>query len=183
MSTAETSTVIVVRDCDAVTIPSGVPTTLPAHSVVQVVQSVGGAITVRTEDGSLLRIDRRDADAVGLDPAREPTTPAAGAAFSIAAVTDVLHGIYDPEIPIDVVELGLVYRCEEHVDASGRRRIEIDLSMTAPGCGMGEILRDDVERAVADVAGVDEVVATLVWDPPWGFDRLSDAARLRLGLL
>jgi metal-sulfur cluster biosynthetic enzyme len=98
-------------------------------------------------------------------------------------VTDALRTVYDPEIPIDIVELGLVYRCDEVVGDDGTRTIDIDLSMTAPGCGMGDVLRADVERVVGQVPGVDRVVATVVWDPPWSYARLSDVARLQLGML
>jgi probable FeS assembly SUF system protein SufT len=183
MSTIGTSTVTVTRDCDAITIPSGLSARLAAGTTVEVVQSFGGAITVRAERGGLLRVDRADADAVGMDVQEERRGDADGSAFSMDRVTEALHLVHDPEIPIDIVELGLVYRCEEHLGADGDRRIEIDLSMTAPGCGMGNVLRDDVERVVGNVPGVDHVQATLVWDPPWGYDRLSDTARLRLGLL
>lgn len=98
-------------------------------------------------------------------------------------VTEALRTVYDPEIPIDILELGLVYRCEEHVGDDGTRRIEIDLSMTSPGCGMGDVLCADVDRVVGQIPGVDTVETTLVWDPPWGYERLSDTARLQLGLL
>jgi probable FeS assembly SUF system protein SufT len=184
-NTTGTSTVTVARDCDAVAIPSGTAVLVPAGTMVQVVQSFGGAVTVRTPLGGLLRIDAVDADAVGLerDTHALDTVESTDAEFSMDQVTDALRQVYDPEIPIDIVELGLVYRCEAHSDTHGRRRIVIDLSMTAPGCGMGEVLRGDVERVVGDLAGVDDVQVTLVWDPPWGYDRLSETARLRLGLL
>jgi metal-sulfur cluster biosynthetic enzyme len=103
--------------------------------------------------------------------------------FEAERVEAALRTVYDPELSLNVVELGLVYRCEEEVDPDGRRRIVIDLSMTAPGCGMGDVLRGDAERAVRAVPGVDDVRATLVWDPPWTLDRMSEAARLELGLL
>ena len=111
--------------------------------------------------------------------------PECGAAgpFEISHVLDALHEIYDPEIPVSIVELGLVFRCEEIQCPDGTRRIEIDMSMTAPGCGMGDILRADALRAVQAVPGVDEVDVTLVWTPPWSVDRMSEAARLQLGLL
>lgn len=102
--------------------------------------------------------------------------------FSMDQVTEVLHTVNDPELPLDIVELGLVYRCEEQLDGE-RRRIVIDMSMTSPGCGMSDILCGEVERAVGALPGVDEVDVTIVWDPPWSLDRLSDTARLRLGLL
>jgi metal-sulfur cluster biosynthetic enzyme len=102
--------------------------------------------------------------------------------FELASVVDALQQVYDPEIPVSIVELGLVYRCEERLDG-GRRTIEIDMSMTAPGCGMGDLLRQAAERAVREVPGVDDVVVELVWDPPWTTARISEAARLQLGLL
>ena len=98
-------------------------------------------------------------------------------------VYDALSSVYDPGIPVDIVELGLVYRCEETVGLLDTRRIEIDMSMTAPGCGMGDVLRDDAARAVMAVPGVDDVEVNIVWDPPWTIDRMSDAARLQLGML
>lgn len=174
------------RDCPAVTIPAGRPLVLGAGCAVAVVQTLGGSVTVRTPSG-LARIEADAAAeaglaaALGLDPERAVTVRPGE--FSMDLVVEALHTVYDPEIPIDVVELGLVYRCEEHVDDDGRRRVEVDMSMTAPGCGMGDVLRGDVERVVGALPGVDRVEVTLVWDPPWSFDRLSDEARLRLGLL
>jgi probable FeS assembly SUF system protein SufT len=187
MSAATAPIVAVLRDCDAIAVPSGITTVLPAGTLVQLVQSIeGGAVTVRTSLGGLLRIDPADSDAVGIthDPGVRGGSDAAGhSEFSMDRVTEALHTVYDPEIPVDVVELGLVYRCEERYDESQRRRIEIDLSTTAPGCGMGDVLCGDVERVVRRIPGVDDVLVTLVFDPPWCLDRISDAARLRLGLL
>jgi metal-sulfur cluster biosynthetic enzyme len=120
---------------------------------------------------------------VGLEPAdghelAEPSGP-----FDMSLVLDALGQVYDPEIPVSIVELGLVYRCEEVTGPLGTRRIEIDMSMTAPGCGMGDILRHDAADAVSAVPGVDDVEVNLVWDPPWTMHRMSEAARLQLGLL
>jgi metal-sulfur cluster biosynthetic enzyme len=103
--------------------------------------------------------------------------------FDLDRVMDALGGVYDPEIPVSIVELGLVYRCDVIERPDGTRRIEIDMSMTAPGCGMGDVLRIDAERAVLAVPGVDDVHVELVWDPPWTMHRISEAARLQLGLL
>jgi probable FeS assembly SUF system protein SufT len=156
--------------------------TLDEGSHVEVVQRLGASITVRTGMGSLLRIDGADADALGL----EPVTAAMAAtttAFQIGHVIDALQTVFDPEIPVSIVELGLVYRCEEIVQKDGTRRVEIDMSMTAPGCGMGDVLRTDALRAVRAVPGVDDVDVTLVWDPPWNMGRMSEAARLQLGML
>lgn len=169
------------RDYPAVTIPAGVAVVLPAGTVAEVVQTLGGTVTIRTQEG-LSRIDAEVAEGLGINPAAERSVLIRGTEFSMDQVTESLRTVYDPEIPIDIVELGLVYRCDEVLDDGGRR-IEIDLSMTSPGCGMGDVLCADVDRVVGALPGVDAVTTTLVWDPPWGFDRLSDAARLQLGLL
>lgn len=170
------------RDCPATTVPYGEALTLDAGGLVEVVQRLGASITVRTAMGSLLRIDGADADALGLERLDAGEAPATGP-FEIARVIDALQGIYDPEIPVSIVELGLVYRCEEVRLPDGRRRIEIDMSMTAPGCGMGDVLRSDALRAVSAIPGVDDVDVTLVWNPPWNIGRMSEAARLELGML
>jgi probable FeS assembly SUF system protein SufT len=181
--TAGWAPVVLVRDCAATTIPFGERVTLDAGVEVQIVQQLGAAITVRTERGALLRVDGTDADALGLERPAEGDTAMSNAPFDMDQVIDALRGIYDPEIPVSIVELGLVYRCEEVDGADGARRIEIDMSMTAPGCGMGDVLRADATRAVQAVPGVGDVEVTLVWDPPWSIHRMSEEARLELGLL
>ena len=169
------------RDCAATTVPYGDTVTLDEGGLVGIVQRLGGSITVRTEMGTLLRIDGADADALGLEPATRDGL--IEGPFAMGRVIDALRSIYDPEIPVSIVELGLVYRCEEIPRSDGIRRIEIDMSMTAPGCGMGDVLRADARRAVEAVPGVDEVEVSLVWYPPWTIERMSEAARLQLGLL
>ena len=171
------------RDCEATTVPYGERIALTAGGEVEIVQQLGGSITVRTQMGTLLRIDGADADALGLEVPDHPAASVGDADFDISHVLDALQGVYDPEIPVSIVELGLVYRCEEHEGADGTRRIEIDMTMTAPGCGMGEVLRSDAIRTVMAVPGVDDVEVNLVWDPPWSIHRMSEATRLQLGLL
>jgi probable FeS assembly SUF system protein SufT len=175
--------VTLVRDCTATTVPYGERVALTAGGEVQIVQQLGGSITVRTEMGTLLRVDGHDADALGLEVPDRPAPPTAGTAFDMGLVTEALQSVYDPEIPVSIVELGLVYRCDEVHLPDGSRRIEVDMSMTAPGCGMGDVLRADATRAVAALPGVDDVEVTLVWNPPWSIHRMSEAARLQLGLL
>jgi probable FeS assembly SUF system protein SufT len=175
--------VVLDRACFVYTIPRGEAAVLDEGDQVQIVQTLGDNVTVRTRTGQLVRIEGRDADAVGHDPVPAPTVPPGSDGFSLAMVGDALQQVYDPEIPVSIVELGLVYRCEELIDDDGRRRIDIDMSMTAPGCGMGDVLRADAERVVRSVPGVDDVTVTLVWDPPWTVQRMSEAARLELGLL
>jgi probable FeS assembly SUF system protein SufT len=180
--TGRWSPVTLRRECMATTVPAGQVVLLSEGGEVEVVQRLGASITVRTELGALLRLDAADADALGLEPATDDAAPASGP-FDMRHVLDALGQVYDPEIPVSIVELGLVYRCEEFPSLLGTRRIEIDMSMTAPGCGMGDVLRGDAARAVLAVPGVDDVEVNLVWDPPWTIHRMSDAARLQLGLL
>ena len=179
------SPVILRRECTARTVPAGETVVLSEGGEVEVVQHLGRSITVRTQLGSLLRIDDDDADAIGLVPPVDGDVEAAVDEGGLTAerVLDALRGVYDPEIPVDVVELGLVYRCDVLAEDDGTRRVEIDMSMTAPGCGMGDVLADDAERIVAALAGVDAVEVRLVFEPPWTVERMSDAARLRLGML
>lgn len=170
------------RDCPAILIPSGQPVTLPEGSSVVVVQTLGGSFTVQTERGWLARIGDGDADALGIEAVVSPEVrPGGPASFDPEAVIEELRGVYDPEIPVNVVDLGLIYACEAHETPAGQR-VEIKMSMTAPGCGMGDVLKADAEARVRTVPGVAEVDVELVWDPPWSMDRMSDAARLQLGL-
>lgn len=177
------SPITLLRDCMATTVPAGELVLLNEGGEVEIVQQLGGSITVRTAVGSLLRIDAADADALGLEPPEDAVPAPADGPFDMSQVLAALDQVYDPEIPVSIVELGLVYRCEELPGPLGTRRIEIDLSMTAPGCGMGDVLRADAARVVSAVPGVDDVEVELVWDPPWTIDRMSEAARLQLGLL
>lgn len=162
--------------------PYGEQVTLDAGGLVEIVQRLGASITVRTQMGSLLRIDGTDAGALGLDPIGVGHR-AADRPFEIDQVVDALQQIFDPEIPVSIVELGLVYRCDEIIKADGSRRIEIDMTMTAPGCGMGDVLRADALRAVQAIPDVDDVDVQIVFDPPWNIGRMSEAARLQLGLM
>lgn len=172
------------RDIPATTVPYGETTTLPAGETVTIVQSLGGSVTVRTPFGVLLRIDGENTDAIGIEreiPERAVALHGKGP-FSMDQVTNALQTVYDPEIPISIVELGLIYRLEEVTDDDGSRVIEIDMTMTAPGCGMGDVLRDEAQRVVEQVPGVDRADIELVFDPPWSMERISEDARLELGL-
>lgn len=171
------------RDCAAVLVPSGVGVMLAAGERVVVRQRLGGSVTVETARGGLARIDARDADAFendGFPVAPDPST--GDEVVTVERVLEALRNVYDPEIPINVVDLGLIYRCELFPLEQGALRVEVDLSMTAPGCGMGDVLKRDAAENVRSLAGVAEVVVEVVFDPPWGLDRLSEAARLTLGM-
>ena len=168
------------RDCEATRIPSGSSVVLPAGTRVTIAQTLGGHFTVTTEDGSLLRIADRDADALGAPAAAAPA-PIVEGPFEEERVWEQLRTVFDPEIPVNLVDLGLIYRCEAVPLPDGGQRVEIAMSMTAPGCGMGDVLKEDVRRKVQSVPGVREVKVEVVWDPPWDASRMSDAARLQLG--
>ena len=180
---ASRTPVVVTRDCVVTTIPYGDSAQLSAGDRVVIMQTLGGSVTVRTERGYLVRIDGADADAVGMSPQSLVGIEASDEPFKMSTVMEALGTVYDPEIPISIVELGLVYRCEEIEGPDDTRLISIDMSMTAPGCGMGDILRADAAKVVRMCPGVDDVDVTLVWDPPWDISRMSDAARLELGML
>jgi probable FeS assembly SUF system protein SufT len=174
------------RDCVATLIPGGQPITLQRGQTVAVVQTLGDSVTIQTEYGYLVRLSAADSTAMGLADVAASSSATDGESdvpFDLDHVTAALKEVYDPEIPINVVDLGLIYRCEAIPLPDGTHRIEIDMSMTAPGCGMGDILKADAAKAAGMVRGVGDVMVELVWDPPWGIERISDAARLQLGLM
>ena len=169
------------RDCPAVLVPQGDAVNLPAGSVGYITQALGGSFTVFVE-GNLFRISGDDADAIG-KPRPEPLRleEGAGDAEVEKLVWEQLRTCFDPEIPINVVELGLVYDCDlETVD--GGRKVNIRMTLTAPGCGMGEILVEDVRTKVERVPTVVEADVELVFDPPWTQAMMSEAARLETGM-
>ncbi|MGH9068219.1 MAG: putative Fe-S cluster assembly protein SufT [Acidimicrobiales bacterium] len=174
------------RDCAAILIPSGQPVSLRRGERAVVVQTLGGSVTVQTDAGYLARVGPEDVDALGLDgdegDGRGPEGRADGGPFEPGSVIEALKTVFDPEIPINVVDLGLVYGCQIRPLPGGGHRVEIEMSMTAPGCGMGDVLREDARARVQALPGVSEVEVELVWDPPWDLSRMSEAARLQLGM-
>jgi probable FeS assembly SUF system protein SufT len=168
------------REASAVQVPYGTRVTLRAGTRVRVTQRLGSSITVESESGFLLRLDAGAADALGLPAAT--AGDATGTDFSEARVWEVLRSCYDPEIPVDIVELGLVYGCAVTEVAPGKRRVRVTMTLTAPGCGMGDILKQEIEERVGALPTVVEVEVELVLDPPWDPGRMSEAARLSLGL-
>ena len=170
------------RGCEATVIPGGEKVTLAQGDVVVLTQALGGSFTVRTDDGALVRIAAQDADALGLEAAQANEPSREAGPFDLQNVMDKLKTVFDPEIPINVVDLGLIYACEAHATAEGGHRVEIKMSMTAPGCGMGDVLKEDARAKVQAAPGVTEVDVEIVWDPPWDKSRMSEAARLELGM-
>ena len=177
----ETNTEIkLTRQCPAIGIPNGVRETLPQGSTVRVVQSLGGSYTVTDQRGYMFRIDARDADALSLSP-QAGAKPAEQQSFNEQAVWDQLKTIFDPEIPVNVVELGLIYDCDISDLEQGGKRIDIEMTLTAPGCGMSDVLKADVESKLSRLPGVKEVHVDVVFNPPWTPARMSEAAKLQLG--
>ncbi|HKF23280.1 MAG TPA: putative Fe-S cluster assembly protein SufT [Candidatus Angelobacter sp.] len=170
------------RSIEATQIPAGVPHPLAEGSKVRLTQALGGSYTVMTEQGYMVRVDAKDADALGLAPA----SSAGGAApqeFSEKLVWDQLKTVYDPEIPVNVVDLGLIYECKiTPLDGDGGNQIDIKMTMTAPGCGMADVLKADIQRRLAGLPTVKRLSVDVVFDPPWHPARMSEAARLQLGL-
>jgi probable FeS assembly SUF system protein SufT len=175
------------RDCEAVQIPNGDQVTIPAGTLVRITQSLGGTYTVITEQGYMVRIAGKDADALGKEPVAalqtaEPTS-SKGSADVESLVWDQLKTCYDPEIPINIVDLGLVYSCVITRLSDGGNEVHIRMTLTAPGCGMGEVLKADVERKVLGVPGVGKAFVEVVLDPAWGPSRMSEAAKLQLDMM
>ncbi len=168
------------RDCEVIEIPSGMRNTLSAGTSVRIMQTLGGSYTITGGPyGAMYRVDARDADALGL---AVPEASAAGQrTFSEQLVWDELKTVFDPEIPVNIVDLGLVYGCNIAAADQGGNKIEVKMSMTAPGCGMGNVLKADVESKLARLPDVREVNVEIVFDPPWTPARMSEAAKLQLG--
>jgi len=174
---------IVTREVEATAIPYGDKITLPAGSPVIITQSLGGSYTVVTMQGYMVRLDGKDADAIGKEAQKGPTAEEAAQKPMQELAWDQLKTCYDPEIPVNIVELGLVHSCEVTELPGGGNKVAVRFTLTAPGCGMGDILRQDIERKMLDVHGVKEADVQLQLDPPWDQSRMSEAAKLQLGLM
>ncbi len=163
-------------------VPQGEEVTLPAGTAGYITQALGGSFTVFV-DGNLFRIAGPDADAIGKEqPAPLELPEGAGDAEVEKMVWDQLRTCFDPEIPVNIVELGLVYDCDLARNESGDRIVNIRMTLTAPGCGMGDILVQDVRDKVEQVPTIVEADVELVFDPPWNQTMMSDAARLETGI-
>jgi len=181
--------VTLTRDCPAVAVPWGTATTLESGRVGYISQQLGGTFTVMV-DGNLYRIDGRHADALGLE--LEPSEELAagvgsGPPTTVEAVETAawkqLATCYDPEIPIDIVNLGLVYGCDVKPVEGEKFRIDVRMTLTAAGCGMGTLLADEARTKLLGIPNVEDVDVELVWDPPWSREMMSESAQLEMGLL
>ena len=175
------------RDVEAIQIPSGTKTTIPAGTPGVVTQTLGGSYTIATYQG-LARIAEKDLDAIGLEKpvahngAAETTETSAGPVDE-KAVWDQLRQCYDPEIPVNIVDLGLVYDCKLIQSPESGTTVEVKMTLTAPGCGMGPAIAHDAQSKILSIDGVDEADVELVWDPPWNQSMISEAGRMKLGMI
>ena len=171
------------RDCNAVIIPAGDEITLPTGAAGFITQALGGSFTVYIE-GNLFRIAGMDADAIGKEPLTPPEVPTNATETEIEAVIwEQLKTCYDPEIPVNIVDLGLIYKCEVRSIETDKRIVNIEMTLTAPGCGMGDILMQDVKDKIEIIPTISNADVEIVFDPPWNQSMMSEAARLETGLL
>ena len=173
------------RDCEAIQIPSGQKTTIPAGTQGVITQSLGGTYTIATYQG-LGRVAEKDLDALRLEkPQPEQTKPSAPADGEVSEedVWNQLRQCYDPEIPVNIVDLGLVYDCRLSKKEDGGTRVEVKMTLTAPGCGMGPAIAHDAQSKILSIDGIDQADVQLVWDPPWNQNMISEAGRMKLGMI
>ena len=172
------------RDVEAAMIPIGSKVTLQKGEQAYLTQSLGGSYTVIV-NGNMFRIEGKDADALGF----APTAKAAGSGAPVSQeqlekeIWNELRSCYDPEIPVNIVDLGLIYDCHLTPLDGPTFRVEVKMTLTAPGCGMGPMLAQDVQSKLLGLEGVDDVAVELVWDPPWNQAMMTETAKLQLGLL
>ncbi len=180
----DTSGIELKRDCEAVQIPAGRPAVLPKGTRLEITQTLGGAYTVRAPDG-LYSVAGKDADALG-QQATGPAAPGAGPGSAEPAAEsqlwEVLRTCYDPEIPVNIVDLGLVYDLVVEPLPSGRSRVNVKMTLTAPGCGMGTYIAADARQKLLATEGVEQAEVAVVWDPPWHPSMISAEGRKVLGL-
>jgi probable FeS assembly SUF system protein SufT len=182
MSTSDSVTLA--RDVEAAIIPVGERVTLKQGEQAHITQTLGGSYTVIV-NGNMFRIEGKDADALGLELAAKPASTGAPVTQEHLEkeIWNQLRSCYDPEIPVNIVDLGLIYDCHITPLPAGSHRVEVKMTLTAPGCGMGPMLAQDVQNKVLGLEGVDDVAVELVWDPPWNQGMMTEQAKLQLGLL
>ncbi|HMD74018.1 MAG TPA: putative Fe-S cluster assembly protein SufT [Steroidobacteraceae bacterium] len=183
MRSYENEPIVVQRDLKAVTIPAGVEVTLKVGQVGYITQALGGSFTVYI-DGNLYRIPGIEADGIGMTVTAPPEVPPGASEDDIKNIIwQQLKTCYDPEIPVNIVDLGLIYACDVSKNDDDSRTVDIKMTLTAPGCGMGEILVQDVRSKVQMVPTVAHASVELVFDPPWNPTMMSEVARLQTGMM
>jgi len=173
------------REVNAVQIPSGDTLTLPAGTPVFITQKLGGTFTVATSQG-LARISSQDSDALGIDPEENQKQQAEAARLNDAPLEEQvwaqLKTVYDPEIPVDIVNLGLVYDC--HIEeADGKKNVMVKMTLTAPGCGMGPVIAADAQAKIMTLDQVDDAKVEIVWDPAWNQEMITEEGKMKLGMV
>ena len=173
------------RECEAIMIPSGEKVTLPAGSNVWLTQTLGSSFTVMTDHGYMVRIDGADADVMGVQKARHfaadnDSVPTGGSIEE--RVWSQLRSCFDPEIPVNIVDLGLIYDCRTEGLGSRGHKATVRFTLTAQGCGMGQFMKEDIKKKLLAVPGVSEADVDLVWDPPWNQSMISPKAKQQLGI-
>ena len=177
------------REVQAIQIPSGDSVTLPIGTRVIITQSLGGTYTVATDHG-LARISSKDADALGIDPEADAKKQEGVSSSNIPAdasdlemeVWTQLRNVYDPEIPVNIVDLGLVYDCRV-ADVEGKKTAQIKMTLTAPGCGMGPTIAADAQSRIMTIEEMDDAAVELVWDPAWNQSMISEEGKMKLGMI
>ena len=169
------------RDCPAIAIPAGAAITLPAGTAVDITQTLGGSYTVHAQ-GGLFRIAAQDADALGLDAAADASAATTSGEASEQMVWDALRTCFDPEIPVNIVDLGLVYDLQFAKLPAGGARVDVKMTLTAPGCGMGPSIAGDAQVKLLNLPGIEDAHVEIVWDPPWHHSMITPAGRKILGL-
>jgi probable FeS assembly SUF system protein SufT len=183
MYSHENEPFVVQREVKAVAIPAGAEVNLKLGQVGYITQALGGSFTVYI-DGNLFRIAGNDADAIGKEAAKPPELPPGATEEDIKNIIwQQLKTCYDPEIPVNIVDLGLVYECDVIKNQDATRNVDIKMTLTAPGCGMGEVLVQDVRDKVQIVPTVAHANVELVFDPPWNQTMMSEEARLQTGMM
>ena len=177
--------ILITREVEAIQIPSGDNVTLPAGTPVYITQRLGGTYTVATSFG-LARISAADTDALGIDTEEEKKKAVAAVRIKDAPleeqVWEQLKGVYDPEIPVDIVNLGLVYDCA--ISKEGDQTVAgVKMTLTAPGCGMGPVIAADAQARLLTIEGIDDARVELVWDPPWNQEMISEEGKMKLGMI
>ena len=175
------STIELARDCEAVRIPAGDSLTLPKGTPVDITQTLGGTYTVHA-NGALYRIAAKDADALGMQTSPAAATDAATGELNDQMVWDTLRTCFDPEIPVNIVDLGLVYDMNVGKLPSGQSSVSVKMTLTAPGCGMGGVIAGDAQQKILGLPGVEEAQVEIVWDPPWHHSMISEQGRKIMGL-
>jgi len=183
MFSQDSEPVVLKRDIKAIVVPAGMEIDLQKGALVYITQAMGGSFTIYHE-GNLFRVGGLDADALGKDIIEPPVLPENATDEELTDIIwDQIRTVFDPEIPVNIVDLGLIYDCKVERNSNDERLVTVIMTLTAPGCGMGEILVEDVKDKVSIIPTIKDAEVELVFDPPWNQQMMSEAARLELGMM